>query len=65
MIIAEYIKNPLREYVLKYYIKGLSDRHIISKTTKEFGISYNKAFKVLSLIKGCHSMQEVNSLFVY
>ena len=65
MIIAEYIKNPLREYVLKYYIRGLSDKHIISKTKKEFGISHNKALRVLSLIKGCHSMKEVNSLFIY
>ena len=65
MIIASYIKNPLREYVLKYYIKGLSDRHIISKTKGEFGISHNKAYRVLCLIKGCHSMQEVNSLYVY
>lgn len=65
MIIAEYIKNPLREYVLKYYIDGLSDGRIISMTRRKFGISHNKAYKVLSLIKGCHSMKEVNSLFVY
>jgi hypothetical protein len=58
-------RSPLKDYIVSAYVRGRHDGTIIKEAKKRFNITDKKAYKVLSLIKACYTMQEINELYIF